>query len=90
MIHFQFVVYLVVRVGIAVLRLFTPMRFDEKSVQKLSGLAIIEVRSFHIPDQNKLRIGLIHACVQSVDLCLIDEVIVLPESLVPPIHPRGP
>ena len=24
------------------------MRFGEKSVQKLSGLAIIEVRSFHI------------------------------------------
>ena len=27
-----------------------------RSVQKLSGLAIIEVRSFHIPGQNRFRI----------------------------------
>jgi hypothetical protein len=31
------------------IRAIVLMRFDEKSVQKLSGLAIIEVRSFHIP-----------------------------------------
>lgn len=60
---------------IAVLRRFPPMQFDEKSVQKLSGLAIIKVCALHIPDQDRLRIALIHACVHSVGLGLIDEAI---------------
>jgi hypothetical protein len=49
---------------IAVLRRFPPMQFDEKSVQKLSGLAIIKVCALHMPDQNRLRIAL-YPCVRT-------------------------
>jgi hypothetical protein len=74
-IHFSRDVVGVVRVGIVVLQRFLPdihpvvlMRFDEKSAQKLSGLAIIEVRSLYIPAQKKFRVGLGRAFDDSVEL----------------------